>query len=137
MLILADLRHKKTFIISIRASSAVYAIGMFFISCFLGLFTIWSILYICIVGAIHAFVFIKSLSLPNDVAPINRNYRLLHGNGNNSSASNAVPLRNRGNNDNEVGLLAGDRLSEIGSQVPANAGPQRTELYEQLRQQRA
>lgn len=66
LLILSDLKHRKTCVVSLRSGAFFYVLGMAIILTFLGLLSIWLIVYFSIVEGIHIHLFLTGLKMDND-----------------------------------------------------------------------
>ena len=67
LLILFELRANKTWMVSIRSAAFFWLFGTSVINIFLGLFSIWLILYLGIAGYFHITLFFESLRASNDI----------------------------------------------------------------------
>ena len=66
LIIISDYYNKKTCILSLRSAAFFFILGMNFIVTFLGLLSIWMIIYFPLVQGTHIWLFIRSLKLEND-----------------------------------------------------------------------
>ena len=67
LLMLSDQKNSKFWVLSLRSGSFFYMLGMSIILIFLGLFSIWLIVYISICGYFQITMFLKGLNMSNDV----------------------------------------------------------------------
>lgn len=80
LLILTDIRHSKTYNLALRSAAFVFTIGSCLVMSFLGLFTIWLIVFVCFAGSAHLLLFARGLKLEDDADyMVNRgSYRLMN-----------------------------------------------------------
>ena len=66
LLIAADIKRRKTLILSIRSCAFILVLGTSLISVFLGLPSPWLIIYFCIVQGMHVHLFMEGLNMRDD-----------------------------------------------------------------------
>ena len=66
LLIASDIYHKKTLNLSLRSGAFFLVLGMTTIVAFLGLFSIWMIIYFAFVEYQHALLFAEGLKMDDD-----------------------------------------------------------------------
>ncbi len=102
-LILADLRNNKTCVVSLRSGAFFFMIGMSLILVFLGLLSLWLILFIAVAGYLHLTLFYQGLKMTNDSAKLPEDLGGLR-----------ASLLGRGNNrDEESHSHANDNRSKL------------------------
>lgn len=69
-LIAADVKESKTYVLSLRSGALIYILGMNCIVGFLGLFSIWQIIYFAFVEGTHFTLFWRSLHMKDDKVEI-------------------------------------------------------------------
>jgi len=65
-LILSDLKNSKTCVVSLRSGAFFFSVGMSIILIFLGLFSVWLILFLVISGYLQMRLFFQGLHMRDD-----------------------------------------------------------------------
>ena len=66
MLLASDWNRRKTCVLSLRSAAFAFVLGMSIIVTFIGLLSIWLIIYLALVEGGHAYIFFRALKMQND-----------------------------------------------------------------------